>query len=55
MWRNLREFSCGNVPWKLKEENLRKSSPKFRRVLRQLFETDRPKISLEFRSGGLQA
>ena len=55
VWRNLREISCGHFPWKNKGENLWKNSSKFRRIFRQSFQIDRPKISPEFRSGELQA
>ena len=54
MWRIMHEISCGHLSWKLKDENLRKISPKLRRIFRQPFEINRPRISPEFRSGGLQ-
>ena len=47
MSRICREIFCSHFPWKLKDENLRKISPKFRRSLRN--------ISQELRSGGLRA
>ena len=46
-----REIFCGHFPWKLKDENLRKISPKFRRICRRSL----AKISQELRSGGLRA
>ena len=39
-----------HFPWKLKDENLRKISPKFRRIFRRSLR----KISQELRSGGLR-
>ena len=50
MSRIFREFFCGHFPWKLKDENLRKISPKFRRIFRRSLR----KISQELRSGGLR-
>ena len=44
-------FFFGHFPWKLKDENLRKISPKFRRIFRRSLR----KISQELRSGGLRA
>ena len=46
-----REKFCGHFPWKLKDEKLRKISPKFRRIFRRAL----AKISQELRSGGLRA
>ena len=46
-----REIFCGHFPWKLQDENLRKISPKFRRIFRRSLR----KISQELRSGGLRA
>ena len=46
-----REIFCGHFPWKLKDENLQKISPKFRRIFRRSLR----KISQELRSGGLRA
>ena len=46
MWRIFREISCGHFSWKLKGENLRNVSPKFRCV----FRTCQRKISPVFRS-----
>ena len=51
MSRIFREIFCGHFPWKLKDENLRKISPKFRRIFRRSLR----KISQELRSGGLRA
>ena len=51
MSRIFREMFCGHLPWKLKDENLRKISPKFRRIFRRSLR----KISQELRSGGLRA
>ena len=45
------KFFCGHFPWKLKDENLRKISPKFRRIFRRSLR----KISQELRSGGCGA
>ena len=39
MWRNLCEISCGQFPWKLKDENQRKNSPRFRRIFISLLES----------------
>ena len=47
MSRIFREIFCGHFPWKLKDENLRNISPKFRRIFRT--------ISQGLRSGGLRA
>ena len=35
VWRNLCEISCTHFPWKLKDENPRKKSPKFRCIFHQ--------------------
>ena len=51
MSRIFREMFCGHFPWKLKDENLRKISPKFHRIFRRSLR----KISQELRSGGLRA
>ena len=51
MWRNLCEIFCGHFPWKLKDENLRKISPKLRRIFRQSFQIDRPKFHPKFALG----
>ena len=51
MSRIFREIFCGHFPWKLKDENLRKISPKFRRIFRRSLR----KIPQELRSGGLRA
>ena len=51
MSRIFRAIFCGHFPWKLKDENLRKISPKFRRIFRRSLR----KISQELRSGELQA
>ena len=51
MSRIFREIFCGHFPWKLKDENLRKISPKFCRIFRRSLR----KISQELRSGGLRA
>ena len=48
MSRIFREIFCGHFPWKLKDENLRKISPKFRRIFRRSLR----RISQELRSGG---
>ena len=45
------EIFCGHFPWKLKDENLRKISPKFRRIFRRSLR----KILQELRSGGSRA
>ena len=42
-----REIFCGHFPWKLKDENLQKHLPKFRRIFRRSL----AKISQELRSG----
>ena len=44
----LREISCGQISWKLKDENRQHLSPNFRHV----FRTCRRNISPEFRSRG---
>ena len=51
MSRIFREIFCGHFPWKLKDENLRKISPTFRRIFRRSLR----KISQELRSGGVRA
>ena len=51
MSRIFREICCGHFPWKLKDENLRKISPKFCRI----FHRSLAKTSQELRSGGLRA
>ena len=51
MSRIFREIFCGHFPWKLKYENLRNISPKFRRIFRRSLR----KTSQELRSGGLRA
>ena len=51
MSRILREFFCGHFPWKMKDENLRKNSPKFRHIFRRSLIN----ISQELRSGRLRA
>ena len=49
--RIFRENFCGHFPWNLKDENLRKKSPIFRRIFRRSLR----QISQELRSGGLRA
>ena len=51
MSRIFREIFCGHFPWKLQDENLRKISPKFRRISRRSLTN----ISRELRSGGVRA
>ena len=51
---NLCEIAWRHFAWKLNDENLWKFSPKFRRIIHQPFEIDRPKFSRELHSGGLQ-
>ena len=51
MSRLFLEIFCGHFPWKLKDENPRKISPKLRRIFRRSLR----KISQELRSGGLRA
>ena len=54
LWKMSRIFCenfCGHFPWKLKDENVRKISPKFRRNFRRSL----AKNSQELRSGGLSA
>ena len=51
MSRIFREIFCGHFPLKLKDENLRKISPKFRCIFRRSLAN----FSQELRSGGLRA
>ena len=53
--RNLREISCGQFPFKLKDENQRNISPKFRSVFSSVSLKISSKFSPEFRSGRLWA
>ena len=51
MSRIFRDIFCSHFPWKLKDEDLRKISPKFRRIFRR----SPRQISQELRSGKLRA
>ena len=46
MSRIFREIFCGHFPWKLKDENLRKISPKFRRTFRRSLRKNFARTSL---------